>query len=250
MVSPMESLKGKTAWVTGASAGIGAATARALCSEGAHVLLSARRADRLAALAEELNSAEVLPLDVCDAAQVKAAVAGRQLDVVVACAGLARGLDLIQDGNPEDWAVTLDTNLKGVLHVVHAALPAMLQQGHGDLVLLGSVAGRQVYPAGNVYNASKYGVRAVYESLRMDAGGKGVRFTTVDPGMVQSEFTLARLGDPEAAAKVYENMQPLTPLDVAEAVLFAVTRPAHVNIGEIVLWPTCQSSTRDVSRDS
>lgn len=246
----MESLKGKTAWVTGASAGIGAATARALGQQGAHVLLSARREDRLEELAAELPSAEVLALDVCDPAQVKAAVADRTLDIVVACAGLARGLDMLQDGDPADWAVTLDTNLKGVLHVVHAALPGLIRQGHGDLVFLGSVAGRQVYPGGNVYCASKYGVRAVYEALRMDAGGKGVRYTTVDPGMVETDFTLTRLGDPEAAAKVYENMHPLSAEDVADAVLFAVTRPKHVNIGEIVLWPTCQASTRDVTRDS
>jgi len=246
----MKSLEGKTAWITGASAGIGAATARTFSAAGATVLLSARRQERLEALAEELPHAEVLPLDVCDAEQVRAAVQDRQLDLVVACAGLARGLDLIQDGDPADWAVTIDTNIKGVLHVIHAALPNLLEQGSGDLVLVGSVAGRQVYPAGNIYNASKYGVRAIYESLRLDAGGKGVRFTTVDPGMVESEFSLARLGDAQAAAKIYENMQALTPEDVADAILYAVTRPQHVNIGEIVLWPTCQASTRDVTRDS
>lgn len=246
----MKSLTGKTAWITGASSGIGAATARAFSQAGARVLLSARRADRLEALKDELPLAEVLPLDVCNASEILDAVGDRELDLVVACAGLARGLDLIQEGKPEDWSVTIDTNIKGVLHAIHGSLPGMLRRGQGDLVLVGSVAGRQVYPGGNVYNASKYGVRAIYEALRLDAGGKGVRFTTVDPGMVESEFSLARLGDKNAAAKIYENMQPLTPEDVADAILYAVTRPSHVNIGEIVLWPTCQASTRDVTRDA
>ena len=251
----MSTLQGRKALVTGASAGIGAATARALVAAGAHVTLAARRLDRLQALAAELTSAgpgtaEALALDVRDAGAVMAACEGRAFDLAVANAGLARGVASLQEGDPEDWSVMVDTNVKGVLHVVRATLPAMIAQGSGDLVLLGSVAVRQVYPGGNVYNATKHGVRALYEALRLDAAGSGIRFTTVDPGMVATEFSEVRLGDPEAAARVYEGMAPLAPEDVADAILYAVTRPPHVNIGEVVLWPTCQASTRDVHRDS
>ncbi|MBL6720171.1 MAG: SDR family NAD(P)-dependent oxidoreductase [Planctomycetes bacterium] len=249
----MTALQGRTALITGASAGIGAATARALAGAGAHVLLAARRAERLEALAAELSaagpgSAEALTLDVRDAAAVQAAFAGREVHLAVANAGLARGVASLQEGDPSDWSEMVDTNVKGVLHVIRAALPGMLERGGGDLVLLGSVAGRQVYPGGNVYNATKHGVRALYEALRLDAGGRGVRFTTVDPGMVHTEFSEVRLGDADAAAAVYAGMEPLRPDDVADAILYAVTRPPHVNIGEVVLWPTCQASTRDVTR--
>ena len=144
----------------------------------------------------------------------------------------------------------IDTNVKGVLHTVRAALPPMRARGAGDLVLIGSVAGRQVYPGGNVYNATKHAVKAIYDALRLDEVGSGVRFTTVDPGMVETEFSLVRLGDRSAADAVYDGMTPLRPEDVADAITFAVTRPPHVNIGEIVLWPTDQASTRDVHRSN
>lgn len=244
-------LSSRTALVTGASAGIGRATARALASAGARVVLAARRRDRLEALAAELPGAEALELDVRDAGAVRAALEGRGVDLVVANAGLARGVAPIQAGDPEDWAAMLDTNVKGVLHVVRACLPGMIAAGRGDLVLLGSVAGRQVYPGGNVYNASKHAVRAIYEALRLDAAGSGVRFTTVDPGMVETEFSLVRFeGDAEKAGAVYRGMTPLRPEDVADAILWAVTRPPHVNVGELVLWPTDQASTTTVRRDA
>ncbi|MCP3917769.1 MAG: SDR family NAD(P)-dependent oxidoreductase [bacterium] len=245
----MTSLDDRHALVTGASAGIGAATARALAAAGARVLLTARRQDRLEALATELPGSEARVLDVRDARAVAATVESRPIDLVVANAGLAFGTSVLQEGDPEDWSTMIDTNVKGVLHVVRAALPRMIERGGGDVVLIGSVAGRQVYPGGNVYNATKYAVRALYESLRLDAGGHGVRFTTIDPAMVETEFSVVRFrGDREQADAVYDGMQPLTPEDVADAVLYAVTRPPHVNIGEIVLWPTDQASTRDVHR--
>ena len=237
------------ALVTGASAGIGAASARALHAAGAQVLLAARRIDRLQALAKELPGSETVPLDVRDASAVQAALQDRPIDIAVLNAGLARGTGPIQEGDPADWDEMLDTNVKGLLHCVRAVLPGMLERGSGDMVLLGSVAGRQVYPGGNVYNASKFAVHALYQALRLDAGGRGVRFTTLDPGMVETEFAKVRYRGDEAQAKaVYEGMQALTPEDVADALVYAVTRPAHVNVGEIVLWPTCQSSTRDVAR--
>ena len=237
------------ALVTGASAGIGAASARALHAAGAQVLLAARRTDRLQALAEELPGSETVQLDVRDPSAVQATLTDRAIDIAVLNAGLARGTGPLQEGDPADWDEMLDTNVKGVLHCARAVLPGMLERGAGDMVLLGSVAGRQVYPGGNVYNASKFAVHALYQALRLDAGGRGVRFTTLDPGMVETEFAEVRYrGDKAQAKAVYEGMQPLTPEDVADALIYAVTRPAHVNVGEIVLWPTCQSSTRDVAR--
>ncbi|MDE0913783.1 MAG: SDR family NAD(P)-dependent oxidoreductase [Planctomycetota bacterium] len=237
------------ALVTGASAGIGEASARALHAAGAQVLLAARRTDRLQALAEELPGSETVQLDVRDASAVQKALQDRAIDIAVLNAGLARGAGPIQEGDPADWDEMLDTNVKGVLHCARAVLPGMLDRKRGDMVLLGSVAGRQVYPGGNVYNASKFAVHALYQALRLDAGGRGVRFTTLDPGMVQTEFAEVRYrGDKDQAKAVYDGMQPLAPEDVADALVYAVTRPAHVNVGEIVLWPTCQSSTRDVAR--
>lgn len=245
----MKPLLGCTALVTGASAGIGAATARALAAEGARVLLAARRLDRLQALARELPGSVPLALDVRDAAGVRAALEPYVVDIAVANAGLALGTDKLPGGDPAEWGVVIDTNIKGVLHVLRAAMPGMVERGRGDLVLLGSVAGRHVYPGGNVYCATKHAVRALYESLRLDLAGSGVRISTVDPGMVQTEFSNVRFkGDTERARKVYEGFQPLQPADVAEAIRWIVTRPPHVNVGELVLWPTAQASVTTVQR--
>jgi len=245
----MKPLLGCTALVTGASAGIGAATARALAGEGARVLLAARRVDRLRALARELAGSVPLELDVRDPAAVQAALAPYSCDIAVANAGLALGTEPLHRGDPAEWSVVIDTNVKGVLNVLRAVTPAMADRGRGDVVLLGSVAGRQVYPGGNIYCATKHAVRAVYEALRLDLAGSGLRFTTVDPGMVETEFSEVRFrGDAERARSVYEGFQPLQPEDVADAIRWIVTRPRHVNIGELVLWPTAQASTTLVKR--
>jgi 3-hydroxy acid dehydrogenase/malonic semialdehyde reductase len=242
-------LVGKLALVTGASAGIGAATARALAGAGASLVLAARRRERLEGLARELGGAEVLELDVRERSGAEKELASRAFDVVVANAGLGRGLGPIQDGSEADWEEMLETNVLGLLRTIRHTLPAMIARGSGDVVLLGSVAGRQVYPGGNVYCASKHAVRAIYEALRLDAAGKGVRFTTVDPGLVETEFSLVRFrGDAERAKKTYQGLEVLRPADVADAILWAVTRPRHVNVGEIVLWPTDQASTTVVQR--
>ncbi len=253
-------LAGRHALITGASSGIGAATARLLAAAGASVVLTARRVERLAELEAELNAAHpgaatAAACDVRDSEAVAqvfaaAAAAGRPIDLVVANAGLGLGVAPLQTGDPQDWSTMIDTNVKGVLHTVRAALPGLREAGRGDLVLLGSVAGRQVYPGGNVYNATKHAVKAIYDALRLDNVGSGIRFTTVDPGMVETEFSVVRLGDQTSADAVYDGMSPLTPQDVADAIGYAVTRPAHVNIGEIVLWPTDQASTRDVHRSN
>ena len=245
----MKTLHGRLALVTGASSGIGAATARTLAAHGARLVLAARRRERLDALVRELPGSEALALDVRDAGAVRQALAERELDIVVANAGLALGAGPLQEGDPEDWSTMIDTNIKGVLHVLRAVTPGMAARGDGHVVLLGSVAGRQVYPGGNVYCASKFAVRALYEGLRLDLSGKGVRVTTVDPGLVETEFSVVRFkGDRERAARVYAGIDVLRPEDVADAIAYALTRPKHVNVGELVLWPTDQASTTVVTR--
>ncbi len=242
-------LAGRTALVTGASSGIGCATALALAGHGAHVLLAARSEHKLTELAGSIGDAQVLVMDVRDAQSVERALEGHDPDLIVCNAGLGIGVGPLQAGKPADWDEMIDTNVKGVLHTVHATLPGLLKRKGGDMVLLGSVAGRQVYPGGNVYNATKHAVNAIYEALRLDTVGQGIRFTTVDPGMVATNFSVVRLGGDHAAAEaVYQGMTPLRPEDVADAILYAVTRPPHVNVGEMVLWPTDQASTRDLHR--
>jgi len=208
------------------------------------VLLAARRRERLEALAAELPGSTCIRLDVQDPDAVQAALGDERLDLVVNNAGLARGVDPVQTGDPREWSEVLRTNVEGALQVLRATLPGMIERGSGDQVFLGSVAGRQVYPGGTVYCASKFALRAVYEGARLDARGTGVRFCTVDPGMVESEFSLVRFhGDEERARAVYADKLPLQPQDVADAVLYAVTRPPHVNVGELVLWSSHQAST-------
>jgi 3-hydroxy acid dehydrogenase/malonic semialdehyde reductase len=246
----MKRLKDRLALVTGASSGIGEATARALAHEGAEVLLAARRVDKLAELATELPRARVLELDVRDAMAVAEALVEEPVDLAVLNAGMALGTEGLQDGAPEEWSTVIDTNVKGVLNVMRAVLPDMIAAGRGDIVFLGSVAGRWVYKGGGVYCATKHAVRALYESARLDAAGSGVRFTSVDPGMVETDFSRVRFrGDQAAADAVYAGMTPLEPSDVADVIRFAVTRPPHVNVGEVVLWPTDQASCTVVRRD-
>jgi 3-hydroxy acid dehydrogenase / malonic semialdehyde reductase len=245
----MQKLSGKTALVTGASSGIGAAVARALSEAGANVVLAARRRARLERLAAELPRSEVLELDVRDAGAVLEALGTRPFDIAVVNAGLALGTDRLHTGDPADWSVVIDTNVKGVLHVLRAITPGMLARKRGDVVLLGSVAGRHVYPGGNVYCASKHAVRALYEAMRLDLEGHGLRFSTVDPGLVATEFSEVRFkGDKAKADAVYKGFEPLRPADVADAIAFIVTRPPHVNIGELVLWPTAQASVTSVTK--
>ena len=184
-----------------------------------------------------------------DAAAVEAALDGRPIEVLVNNAGMAAGLGPMHEGSAEGDDRVIDTNVKGVLHVLRAVVPGMRRRGGGDLVMLGSVAGRNVYAGGGVYCASKYAVRAIYEALRLDLAGTGIRCTTVDPGMVKTDFSLVRFeGDRERAEAVYAGVDPLTPEDVADAVLWAVSRPPHVNVGEIVLWPTDQASVSVLNR--
>lgn len=250
MNSPNTPLQGKRALITGASAGIGMASARALRAAGAELVLAARRADRIQALAQELGGTRAIALDVCDAAAVSRELAGLEIDILINNAGLAIGVEKLSAGDPADWKRVLDTNILGVLQVTRAVLPGMIQRGRGDVVMIGSVAGRQVYPGGGVYCATKHAVRALYEALRLEHVGSGVRFSTIDPGMVSNtEFSNVRLrGDQERVKAVYSGVDPLQPEDVAEALTWILTRPPHVNVGELVLWASAQASTTSVHR--
>jgi 3-hydroxy acid dehydrogenase/malonic semialdehyde reductase len=255
----MISMRGKNVLITGASAGIGAACARAFAAAGARLVLAARRAARLEGLAAELREAHgteayLVALDVRDREAVAHALSRlpaewAEIDVLVNNAGLGRGLDKLYEGEPAEWDEMIDTNVKGLLYVTRAVVPGMVARGRGHVVNLGSIAGHEVYPAGAVYCATKHAVTAITRGLRMDLLGTRVRVSTVDPGMVETEFSVVRFrGDQERAGSVYAGMTPLTPEDIADAVLWCATRPPHVNIDEIILKPTDQASAMLVHR--
>jgi len=249
----------RTVVITGASAGIGMACARAFAGAGARCLLVARRAERLAALARELRQtagAEVLEaaLDVRDRRAVEGffgALDGgwSAVDILVNNAGLARGLAPIHQGDPEDWDEMIDTNLRGLLNVSRTVLPGMVERGSGHVINIGSIAGHEVYPSGNVYCATKHAVAALTRAMGIDLLGTGVRVSSVDPGMVETEFSVVRFhGDEAKARSVYEGLHPLHPEDVAEAVLFCATRPPHANVRELILMPSDQAAAVHVHR--
>jgi NADP-dependent 3-hydroxy acid dehydrogenase YdfG len=256
----MMSLQEKTVFITGASAGIGAATALAFAAQGARLLLAARRASKLAEVASrvrELGAAAVhsIELDVRNRAAVEQAI--RELppewaaiDVLVNNAGLSRGMDKLYAGSVEDWEEMIDTNVKGLLYVARAVVPGMVERGRGHVVTLGSMAGELVYPNGAVYCASKAAARAINDGLREDLLGTPVRVTSVDPGLVETEFSAVRFhGDQKRAANVYKGLTPLTGEDIADVILWAVSRPAHVNIARVSLTSVHQANTLLVHRE-
>ena len=254
-------LKGKIVFVTGASAGIGAATALAFAGEGARLLLAARRAGKLAEVASkalERGAAAVhsVPLDVRHRISVQRTIdelpeEWAEIDVLVNNAGLSRGLDKLYTGKIDDWEEMIDTNVKGLLYVTRSVVPGMVVRGHGHVVNLGSTAGELAYPNGAVYCGSKAAVRLINDGLREDLLGTRVRVTSIDPGMVETDFSLVRFrGDAEKAEKVYKGVTPLTPEDVAEAILWAVKQPAHVNIARVVMTPVHQANSLLFHRES
>jgi len=255
----MHSLKDKIVFITGASSGIGEAAALAFAAQGARILMCARRADRLEKLAQTLEyehkvTATYFQLDVRDQLSVDKAVAGlgpdwRAIDILVNNAGLSRGLDKLPQGLVEDWEEMIDTNVKGLLYVSRAVIPGMLERGRGHIINIGSIAGHEVYPGGNVYCATKFAVRALSKGLRLDLNGTPIRVSEVAPGMVETEFSLVRFhGDAERAAKVYQGLTPLGPDDIADAAVWCATRPPHVNVSEVVVMPTAQASATLVHR--
>ncbi|HEX9114977.1 MAG TPA: SDR family oxidoreductase [Anaerolineae bacterium] len=257
----MASIKGFTVLVTGASSGIGLASARAFAQAGARLILAARRGDRLEELAAELKndcSTETLTvtLDVRDRAQVQQVLgnlpeAWQAIDILLNNAGLSRGLEKLFVGNPDDWDEMIDTNVKGLLYVTRVVLPGMIARGRGHIINLGSIAGHEVYPNGNVYCATKHAVDALNRALRLDLLGTPIRVSSVDPGMVETEFSLVRFhGDAERAKKVYQGFQPLTPEDIADVILFCATRPPHMDIQDVVLMATAQASSTLTDRKS
>lgn len=256
----MTGLHGRIALVTGASSGIGEACARRLAASGADVALWARREDRLEELAAELEAehgvtATAAEVDVRDRDRVERAaaglIAGRGApDILLNNAGLASGLTPLQEGDYEDWDRMIDTNVKGLLNVTRELLPHMMERGTGHVVNIGSTAGHQVYPKGNVYNASKFAVKALTEGINLDVAGTKVRVSSVDPGFVHTEFSNVRYhGDDERAEGVYQGFDPLTAEDVADCVFFVVTRPPHVNVFDMVLLPTAQRNVYVLDRD-
>ena len=255
----MIDLTQKTVFITGASSGIGLACAYAFARVDARLILAARRKERIDALAQELNrvhDTEVLTirLDVRNQPAVEKAVQSlpdnwSDIDILVNNAGLSRGLDKLHEGKLEDWEEMIDTNVKGLLYVSRALIPGMVARGKGTVINIGSIAGHEVYPGGNVYCATKFAVDALTRGLRHDLVDTSIRVCTVDPGLVETEFSMVRFrGDDQRARTVYQNISPLTGADVADAVLYCASRPPHVQIAEMIVLPTNQASTTLVHR--
>ena len=253
-------MTGKTVLVTGASSGIGAACARLLAAAGARLILSARRKEKLQVLADELAEKYgvqtlLLVLDVRQAKTVVSAIDGlpadwKEIDVLINNAGLSRGLDKQQEASIQDWEEMIDTNVKGLLYMTRAVVPGMVEREKGHVVNIGSVAARYTYPGGSIYCATKAAVKVLTEGLKIDLLGTPIRVTNIEPGLVETEFSEVRFrGDTDRAKGVYSGMTALTPEDVADSILFAVTRPAHVNISELYIIPTDQSSGTLIHRE-
>ncbi len=256
----MSDLKNRIVLITGASSGIGKACASEFAKSGAKLLLTARRYDRLAELASQLEenfntNIRIVQLDIRDHKAVQKVYneleeSWKKVDIILNNAGLARGLHKIYEGEIDHWEEMIDTNIKGLLYITRTFLPQMIERATGHIINIGSTAGYETYPMGNVYAATKFAVRVLSQSIRIDVLDKGIKVTSVDPGMVLTEFSKVRFsGDEDRASKVYEGIEPLSAQDVAEAVLFAATRPKNVNINNIVLTPLYQASSTQVYRN-
>ncbi len=247
----------KTVFITGASSGIGRATTQLLAEKGCRIVACGRREERLAALKDTWGAKlHTLSFDVRDREEVFRAIESlppefREVDILINNAGNAHGLDLIDQGSLDDWDAMIDINVKGLLYVTKALLPSLLKDGRGHIINIGSTAGKEVYPKGNVYCASKHAVDAINQALRIDLNAHGVRVGAVNPGLVQTEFSEVRFkGDTERAEGVYQGYQPLTPEDIAEIIYFVISRPWHVNIADLVVMPTDQASSTIVRKST
>jgi serine 3-dehydrogenase len=257
----MSQLTNSIVLITGASSGIGRSCAQKFADAGAKLILVARRKDRLEKISAEFKrqfntNSFIDTLDVRDRFAVikffeNLPTKWQNIDILINNAGLSRGLDKLYEGKFEDWEEMIDTNIKGLLYVGRSVIPGMVERKKGTVINIGSIAGHDVYPGGNVYCATKHAVDALTKGMRMDLVDTPIRVCTIDPGLVETEFSEVRFhGDKVRAKKTYQNMTPLTPDDIADAVLYAATRPAHVQIAELIIMPTAQASTTLVHRTS
>lgn len=253
-------LKDKIVFITGATSGIGKACAYAFAREGADILICARRKERLEEIQNELTEkykvkAYSFELDVRNSETVINTLDSlpdewKKIDVLVNNAGLARGLNKLYEDDPRNWDTMLDTNVKGLLNITREVVKGMAERKHGHVINIGSTAGHEAYAGGAVYCASKHAVRAITNALRLDVLENNIRVSTVDPGLVETEFSIVRFdGDENKAKNVYKGMKPLNGDDVAEAVLFCATRPTHVNINEMIIVPSVQATATIVKRN-
>ncbi len=248
----------RTVLITGATSGIGEAAANLLAKNNCRLIICGRRKDRLKSLQKKLSaSIEIytLTFDVRSKDAVRSALASlptewKNIDVLINCAGNAHGLDPIQTGSIDDWDAMLDINVKGLLYVCHEIIPGMVNQKEGHIINIGSIAGKEVYPNGNVYAASKFAVDALTRGMRIDLNAYNIKVTSINPGLVETEFSLVRFkGDAEKAATVYKGLDPLQAEDIADVILFTITRPPHVVLADITVFPTAQASSMHVKRN-
>ena len=253
----MTNLSGKTVLITGASAGIGRACAEAFSKAGARLILWARRQEKLDELARQLGTnIHVAVVDIRKRDEILAAVETtpkefRDIDILINNAGLGRGLGKLHEGDIDGWEEMIDTNIKGLLYVSRAVLPGMVERGRGQIINIGSIAGHEVYPGGNVYCATKHAVDALTKGMRIDLVDTPIRVATIDPGLVQTEFSGVRFyGDTKRAETVYQGYTPLTGNDIAETAIWISSRPEHVQIAEVIILPTAQASAAIVHKES
>ncbi|MGV6845263.1 MAG: SDR family NAD(P)-dependent oxidoreductase [Lutibacter sp.] len=248
----------KTALITGATSGIGKETAKLFAQQQIHLILCGRREEKLKILKEELNKltkVTTLQFDVRDKKAVFEAIQSipkefKKIDILINNAGNAHGLSTIQEGDIEDWDAMIDGNVKGLLYVSKAVLPIMLKNNNGFIINIGSIAGKEVYPNGNVYCASKFAVNALNKAMRIDLNKNNIRVCAIHPGAVETEFSEVRFkGDKERAKKVYEGYQALKPEDIADIIYFVISRPYHVNIEDLVVYPTAQASATILNKN-
>jgi len=250
-------MKKQIVLITGATSGIGETTAKLLARNNFSLIICGRRRERLTKLQQELSPITeiyTLSFDVSEKDSVHKAISSlpdnwKDIDVLINCAGNAHGLDPIQTGNVEDWDAMIDFNVKGLLYVCREVIPGMVERNGGHIINIGSIAGKEVYPNGNVYCASKFAVDALTRGMRIDLNAHKIKVTSINPGLVETEFSVVRFkGDTERAANVYKGYEPLQPGDIADVILFTVTRPAHVMLADITVFPTAQASSVHVHK--